>query len=89
MERLTFESGLLPSIGGTVFELRVKLQKYDYSLTGTTRNGLRYHLSENLKHVYIREKACTKSDIAWIGRTVFLTREEAENFLRRAHDGKH
>ena len=35
---------------------------------------------------YVSEKKCTKSDFAFMGRTVFLTREEAEAALEGMKD---
>lgn len=69
-------------IGATVYELRRKYEdyrgrKYDHSLTGCS-NFRRFIRSDE---IYVAPKCCTKSDFNWLGKTVFLSEEEAKATL--------
>lgn len=69
-------------IGATVYELRRKYEdyrgrKYDHSLTGCS-NFRRFIRSDE---IYVAPKRCTKSDFNWLGKTVFLSEEEAKATL--------
>lgn len=71
-------------IGATVYELRCKSKnttgrKYDTSVTGST--NYRKLVKSDHWHTYVAPKKCTKSDLNWMGRTVFLTEEEAKEAL--------
>jgi len=71
-------------IGATVYELRSRSKnstgrKYNISATGAP-NYQRLLRSEQWEP-YVAPKKCTKSDLNWMGRTVFLTEEEAEQAL--------
>ena len=79
-------------IGDIVYEIRYTAEndrprkharkKFDRSVSGCT-----WRMREQPDMCYVSEKKCTKSDFEFMGRTVFLTRAEAEEALRREQDG--
>lgn len=67
-------------VGATVYELRYKFKsntgrRHDVSMTGC--GYLERFFTDKRYEVYIAPKNCTKSDMNWLGKTVFLTEEEA------------
>lgn len=78
-------------IGDIVYEIRYAAEndrprkharkKFDHSVSGCT-----WRMREQPDMCYVSEKKCTKSDFEFMGRTVFLTREEAETALRREQE---
>lgn len=77
---------ILPcAIGTTVYEIRCKFEsgaswrrkKYDYSTSCCP-----WRINEEPHNCYVAEKKCVKTDFNHMGRTVFLTQEEAEAKLR-------
>lgn len=73
-------------IGSEVWELRCSLDNskgkhYDFSLS-TVQNRERY-LRDSRVNVYAASKRCTKSDLNHLGKTVFLTKEEADAVVER------
>lgn len=71
-------------IGDTVYELRAKSlnttgKKYNMSVTGSA--NYRRLVKSDQWIIYVAPKKCTKSDLNWMGRTVFLTEEEAKEAL--------
>lgn len=79
-------------VGDIVYEIRYSAEngdtrkyarkKFDHSLAGRARM-----MRTCPNSCYVSEKKCTKNDFSFMGRTVFLTREEAEAALRREQDG--
>ena len=79
-------------IGDIVYEIRYTAEndrprkharkRFDHSVSGCT-----WRMREQPEMCYVSEKKCTKSDFEFMGRTVFLTRAEAEDALRREQDG--
>ena len=72
-------------VGQTVYELRKKSVSYrgrihDYSIS--TMLSLRNAAVDEGAEIYIKEKPFAKSDNVRLGKTVFLTREEAEQALK-------
>ena len=72
--------GVLPcKVGDRVFHVRRVTQAEAKRMGAPTRHrGIVYYEDRPFA---IKEKLCTKSDYAQIGKTVFLTREEAEAAL--------
>ena len=78
-------------IGDIVHEIRYTAEndrprkharkRFDHSVSGCT-----WRMREQPEMCYVSEKKCTKSDFEFMGRTVFLTREEAEDALRREQE---
>ena len=78
-------------IGDIVYEIRYTAEndrprkharkKFDHSVSGCT-----WRMREQPDMCYVSEKKCTKSDFEFMGRTVFLTRADAEAALRREQD---
>ena len=78
-------------IGDIVYEIRYTAEndrprkharkKFDHSVSGCT-----WRMREQPDMCYVSEKKCTKSDFEFMGRTVFLTRAEAEEALRREQE---
>lgn len=71
------------AIGTTVYEIRQKgigfsNRRYDSGIT--TQKQLKNAIFDG-KTLYIESKLYAKSDNVRLGKTVFLTREEAENAL--------
>ena len=71
-------------IGTTVYEIRQKgigfsNRRYDSGIT--TQKQLKNAIFDG-KTLYIQSKLYAKSDNVRLGKTVFLTREEAENALK-------
>lgn len=74
-------------VGDTAYELRARgleevgcRKRYaDYAISGQKRmdNAVRRGLE-----LYVREKYFTKTDVPRLGKTIFLTREEAEQALK-------
>lgn len=75
-------------IGDIVYEIRYTAEndrprkharkRFDHSVSGCT-----WRMREQPEMCYVSEKKCTKSDFEFMGRTVFLTREEAEAALAK------
>lgn len=85
--------------GVTIAENRIGTPVWGiWEVTGYKRNGKKrnmkvqvtttLHLTRALESgsVEIREKVCTKSDLTFMGKTVFKTREEAEIAIRRVNE---
>ena len=75
-------------IGTTVYEIRQKgisfsNRKYDSGIT--TQKQLKNAIFDG-KTLYIESKLYAKSDNVRLGKTVFLTREEAEEALKERED---
>ena len=78
-------------IGDIVYEIRYTAEndrqrkyarkRFDHSVSGCT-----WRMREQPEMCYVSEKKCAKSDFEFMGRTVFLTRAEAEEALRREQD---
>ena len=78
-------------IGDIVYEIRYTAEndrprkharkKFDHSVSGCT-----WRMRKQPDMCYVSEKKCTKSDFEFMGRTVFLTRADAEAALRREQD---
>lgn len=69
------------SIGDVVYELRKRFtatggKKYDTTLTGCS--NIRKIIANKQYEIYVSKKFCTRSDFNWMGKTVFLTEEEAK-----------
>lgn len=80
-------------VGDVVYEIRYTAEnikprkhakkKFDHSVSGCT-----WRMRACPDMCYVSEKKCTKSDFSFMGRTVFLTRAEAEKALKaRERDG--
>ena len=80
-------------VGDVVYEIRYTAEnirpgkhsrkKFDHSVSGCT-----WRMRACPDMCYVSEKKCTKSDFSFMGRTVFLTRAEAEEALKaREQDG--
>ena len=79
-------------IGDIVYEIRYTAENnsprkharkiFDYSVSACT-----WRMREQPDMCYVSEKKCTKSDFAFMGRTVFLTRAEAEAALEGMKNG--
>lgn len=79
-------------IGDIVYEIRYTAEsnsprkharkRFDYSVSACT-----WRMRQQPDMCYVSEKKCTKSDFAFMGRTVFLTRADADAALRREQDG--
>lgn len=74
-------------VGDTVYALysRKEYKKRNGSIYRPNAQILTYsHLrsAANQKAVEIREKKCTKSDMNFLGKTVFATKEEAERVAK-------
>ena len=80
-------------VGDVVYEIRYTAEnikprkhakkKFDHSVSGCT-----WRMRARPDMCYVSEKKCTKSDFSFMGRTVFLTRAEAEAALKaREQDG--
>ena len=80
-------------VGDVVYEIRYTAEnikprkhakkKFDHSVSGCT-----WRMRACPDMCYVSEKKCTKSDFSFMGRTVFLTRAEAEKALKaREQDG--
>ena len=69
-------------VGDTVYEIRIKgnTPKKDYGLI--TKRSLKESIRYYSERLYIKEKIFSKSDRTRFGRTVFLSREEAEATLK-------
>lgn len=67
--------------GDKVYEIRIKgnTPKKDYGLI--TKRSLKESIRYYSERLYIKEKIFSKSDRTRFGRTVFLSREEAEAAL--------
>ena len=73
-------------VGNVVYEIRYTAEnirpgkhsrkKFDHSVSGCT-----WRMRACPDMCYVSEKKCTKSDFSFMGRTVFLTRAEAEEAL--------
>lgn len=63
-------------VGDKVFHVRRVTQKEAKRMGVTPRYGRIIYYED--RPFAIKEKLCTKSDYAQIGKTIFLTREEAE-----------
>lgn len=79
-------------IGDIVYEIRYTAEnnsprKYARKIFDCSVSVCTWRMREQPDMCYVSEKKCTKSDFAFMGRTVFLTREEAEAALRREQDG--
>lgn len=78
-------------LGTTVFEIRARGErryghrKYDYA--PTTTFALNNEI-DNKAEFYVGEKAFTKTDKVRLNHTVFLTREEAEERLKKIQGDK-
>lgn len=74
-------------VGDVVYEIRYTAEntrpgkhakkKFDHSVSGCT-----WRMRACPDMCYVSEKKCTKSDFSFMGRTVFLTRAEAEEALK-------
>ena len=74
-------------VGDVVYEIRYTAEnirpgkhsrkKFDHSVSGCT-----WRMRACPDMCYVSEKKCTKSDFSLMGRTVFLTRAEAEEALK-------
>lgn len=79
-------------LGTTVFEIRAKGErryghrKYDYA--PTTTFALNTEI-DNKAEFYVKEKAFTKTDKVRLNHTVFLTKEEAEERLKKINEMSH
>lgn len=79
-------------IGTTVFEIRARGErryghrKCDYA--PTTTFALNTEI-DNKAEFYVGEKAFTKTDKVRLNHTVFLTREEAEERLKKINEMSH
>lgn len=80
-------------VGDVVYEIRYTAEnirpgkhsrkKFDHSVSGCT-----WRMRARPDMCYVSAKKCTKSDFSFMGRTVFLTRAEAEDALKaREQDG--
>jgi len=79
-------------IGDIVYEIRYTAENnsprkharkiFDYSVSACT-----WRMRKQPDMCYVSEKKCTKSDFAFMGRTVFLTRAEAEAALEGMKNG--
>ncbi|MBR3973029.1 MAG: hypothetical protein IKJ99_03645 [Oscillospiraceae bacterium] len=74
------------AVGDIVWEIRTNYPKskfsykrYDFAIHTNPR---RLQLAPNT--CYTQSKRCTKSDMKFIGRTIFLTEEEALNAIKEA-----
>lgn len=65
-------------VGDIVYVLRWKREHYDYICT-TKRQIERF---KNHGKLYVGQKQFRKSDINFLGKTVFLTREDAEKAIQ-------
>lgn len=79
-------------IGDIVYEIRYTAEnnsprKYARKIFDCSVSVCTWRMREQPDMCYVSEKKCTKSDFAFMGRTVFLTREEAQAALRREQDG--
>lgn len=73
-------------IGDKVFHVRRVTQKEAKRMGAPTRHrGIVYYEDRPFA---IKEKLCTKSDYLQIGKTIFLTREEAEAALAQKGDSE-
>ena len=78
-------------IGDIVYEIRYTAEnnsprKHARKIFDCSVSVCTWRMREQPDMCYVSEKKCTKSDFAFMGRTVFLTREEAEAALRREQD---
>lgn len=78
-------------LGTTVFEIRARgerrygYRKYDY---GISTNYSLHNAMDWGAEIYVKEKAFTKTDKVRLNHTVFLTREEAEERLKKIQGDK-
>lgn len=75
-------------VGTTVYEIRsagksLSNRKYDSSVT--TQKILKYAIARG-DTLYVQSKPYAKSDSVRLGKTVFLTREEAEKALKEREE---
>lgn len=78
-------------IGDIVYEIRYTAEnnsprKYARKIFDCSVSVCTWRMREQPDMCYVSEKKCTKSDFAFMGRTVFLTREEAEAALEGMKD---
>ena len=87
-EFLTARGVIVPpcKVGDKVYEIRIKgnTPKQDYGLI--TKRSLKESIRYYSERLYIKEKIFSKSDRTRFGRTVFLSREEAEAALKGEDD---
>lgn len=77
------------AVGDTVYEIRTKYtakrkgksKSYDYSIIGMPNR-----LKNDPESCYVAPKTCTKSDMIYMGKTVFPTEDEAIEKLMQAKD---
>lgn len=75
-------------VGGTVYEIRRKAVSPSGRETncGICTNSFLKHCINTGSELYVKGKPYVKSDFYRLGKTVFLTREEAEKALKESED---
>lgn len=79
-------------IGNIVYEIRYTAEnnsprKHARKIFDCSVSSCTWRMREQPDMCYVSEKKCTKSDFAFMGRTVFLTRAEAEAALEGMKNG--
>ena len=80
-------------IGDIVYEIRYTAEsnsprKHARKIFDCSVSACTWRMRKQPDMCYVSEKKCTKSDFAFMGRTVFLTHAEAAAALRREQDEK-